>query len=497
MSSFQQQGHGMLTAIPTPKVPSPERASPEALGALSLQQGDKLSALRYYEEAVRRAPSDPAVQKALADFYLVALGKRAEAYAAYKRVLTLNPDAVETLQILANLAVTDNKLGEAREYYTAILRLEPWNQQARHAIANMPGSPEVRPSTGPTADPFRNMVHHVQRSVSTGEDAEVERGLDRLVELKRVTAEGPSRAAVGQRHAAAGRLEQAAAAFEGHLQLAPGDAQTRNDLGVVYYRLGRKEAALEQYEAAYRLEPENITFAKNLADFLLVERAELERALGIYVRALRARPRDVELLGAIAYVSAAAGKVDDAKFFLSRILDIEPWNSSVKDLLEKVSPDGPQQGLTTFRDDILTEARDHIASGDLTGARAALETILATSPRNAAALNDLAIVCYRLGQKDEALGLFQSAVQCDPDEPSYQKNLADCLAVDAGRYEDALRVYVEILRRDPRNVDTLMGLGNICRLMGRTADARDFYSKAVAVEPGHQAAHDALTSLGE
>jgi tetratricopeptide (TPR) repeat protein len=109
----------------------------------------------------------------------------------------------------------------------------------------------------------------------------------------------------------------------------------------------------------------------------------------------------------------------------------------------------------------------------------------------------LAIVCYRLGQKDEALELFQSAVQYDPDEPAYQKNLADALASESGKFEEALRIYVELLRRNPRDADTLVGLGNTCRLMGRTADARDFYTKALVLDPALQAARDALSTLSE
>jgi tetratricopeptide (TPR) repeat protein len=94
----------------------------------------------------------------------------------------------------------------------------------------------------------------------------------------------------------AGRYEDGIAELQNLLQIYPDYAAAHNDLGVLFYNQGEKERALRHYEMASRLQPENFTLLKNLADFYYVESGRVEDALGIYVRILESHPEDIETL---------------------------------------------------------------------------------------------------------------------------------------------------------------------------------------------------------
>ena len=64
-----------------------------------------------------------------------------------------------------------------------------------------------------------------------------------------------------------GSKKKAIGALEMFLAIYPNYSPAHNDLGGLYYDMGEKEKALGHYEKAARLEPQNLVFQKNLADF--------------------------------------------------------------------------------------------------------------------------------------------------------------------------------------------------------------------------------------
>ena len=64
-----------------------------------------------------------------------------------------------------------------------------------------------------------------------------------------------------------GREKEAIGALRVFLGLYPDYALAHNDLGVLYFKEGEKEKAQRHYERASQLEPDNLAFQKNLADF--------------------------------------------------------------------------------------------------------------------------------------------------------------------------------------------------------------------------------------
>ena len=75
------------------------------LGVLYFNQGNKEKALFFYERAARLDPGNVTFQKNLADFYYIELQKREEALKLYLRILSLQPDDIETLLTLGNICI--------------------------------------------------------------------------------------------------------------------------------------------------------------------------------------------------------------------------------------------------------------------------------------------------------------------------------------------------------------------------------------------------------
>lgn len=65
-------------------------------------------------------------------------------------------------------------------------------------------------------------------------------------------------------------------------------------------------------------------------------------------------------------------------------------------------------------------------------------------------------------------------------------------AYNAGNDAEAQKLYKQVLQRDVRNVDALLGLGAIASRQGRVADANGWYGKVLEVEPRNSMAQSAM-----
>jgi len=67
--------------------------------------------------------------------------------------------------------------------------------------------------------------------------------------------------------------------------------------------------------------------------------------------------------------------------------------------------------------------------------------------------------------------------------------------VEAGDYEDALRILEDLNQAEPGNADVLNMLGYAHRKLGRMEAAFDHYREALAIEPRHLGANEYLGEL--
>ena len=293
----------------------------------------------------------------------------------------------------------------------------------------------------------------------------------------------------------ASRPADAVRALQNIVRSFPKFARAHSDLGMLYYQSGEKQKAIAHYERAAIISPENADFQKNLADYYYVEMARAEDALKLYSKVLQARPNDVETLMTAGHILVSLQRFEEADAYYSKVLEIEPWNPLANEIHDKLSQRSRDGNGSRKTEDMYAEVKRLLDLGDQAGARRQLEKMLGVCPHFALAHNDLAVLCYQSGDKDQALRHYEEAVRLQPESSTFQKNLGDFYYVEQGRIEDALRIYVRILETQPKDIETLMATGHICSSLSRWDDAGTFYRRVLEIEPWKTEARKELDRL--
>jgi len=280
------------------------------------------------------------------------------------------------------------------------------------------------------------------------------------------------------------------------LQTYPSFAQGHNDLSVIYLQSGNPTLALAHQEKACRLQPDNITFRKNLADFYAVELGWLDDAVDIYLEILKRNPRDTEALIALGRLgSAMDGSVALEPPSARPEIAAPPIQQLVtKPVAPSFQPSPAVPPRKSF-DELYREAQEIAATGRFAEALQKLEELLGLQPGNAVLYNDLGVICYKLGDVSAAQANYERSVALDSANPVFARNLADLYFAELGRGDDAIRIYLDLHRRNPRDIETLINLGHICSAVDRPAEARNFYQRALEIEPWNSDARQALAAM--
>ena len=117
---------------------------------------------------------------------------------------------------------------------------------------------------------------------------------------------------------------------------------------------------------------------------------------------------------------------------------------------------------------------------------------LEKQPRNAAVLADLGYCYYLQGQLTKAESALTKATTIDPKEPRYWNNLGLTIG-HQGRYDEAL----DCFRKSGSEADAQYNLAFIYAAQERVPDAKRSFHAALANDPTHRRAREALASFEE
>ncbi len=238
----------------------------------------------------------------------------------------------------------------------------------------------------------------------------------------------------------------------------------------------------------------------------LIEQADLQNAELFARTALGIFPEQIDLLNDLGVIYVLQGRIQEAVAVLKKVISIDPENPVAKENIRSVlhnlgqafqsempSPQEPLQPVTDPNESIV-QAEGLIKAKHFEEAETLLKRILAGSPSNRDALNDLAVLYSVRGNLERAIELLNRLVELDPSNIIARKNLGN-LYVQVDRVEDGLKQYLEVLKMTPDDIDVLLSVAGISSLVGKRDDAISIYRTILKFDPQNIAASKALETI--
>lgn len=219
------------------------------------------------------------------------------------------------------------------------------------------------------------------------------------------------------------------------------------------------------------------TLAKNPASWMahnnlgiaLVEKSQLDEAIGHYREALRLRPDYAEAYNNLGIALGKKGQVEEAIRCYRESLRLKPDYAKAHYNLG-LALDGRGQlteAIGYYRESLRlrsdsAEAHNNLGAaldrmGQHDEALGHFQEALRLKPDYVEAHNNLGTACGRKGQLDAAIGQFQEAVRLNPDFADAHYNLGIAFR-KKGQLDAAIHQFREVLRLTPDNADARQGL---------------------------------------
>jgi tetratricopeptide (TPR) repeat protein len=192
------------------------------------------------------------------------------------------------------------------------------------------------------------------------------------------------------------------------------------------------------------------------------QRGDLNRAERAYQKLLRADGQHQEALRLLGCLYLQTQKAADAYRYLARAQQGRPTDSEILNNLASAARmlGRPDEAIALYQ-----KAINH-------------------EPGNAGALHNLGSAYYHKGELAAAVGSYQSALAVKPLYPEAHNSLANTLR-DLARFPEAIIHYQTALAQAPNYPDAKINLALTHEKAGHTDAAHEVYRQAIIQHPGH------------
>lgn len=265
------------------------------LGEAGLAVGDTTAAAKAYERATALAP-----RQALAWFGLglarEQLGAADTARTAYEKAIAVRPDFAEALNNLGSLVQAAGGSDAAIALFDRALAAKPGMSAAATNLAALQID---------VLDDYPAAIQTLRRAV------EINPG------------DAGLRFQLGTAYGRQGRAPDARAAYESAIEHAPQHADALNNLGVLHFQAWRNAEAEDCYRRALVAQPGHVHARANLGN-LLLRLGRFDDAVSAFEGALALRPGMEEALNGLALVLNERGHLDRAETVLREAIALHP-----------------------------------------------------------------------------------------------------------------------------------------------------------------------------
>lgn len=265
----------------------------------------------------------------------------------------------------------------------------------------------------------------------------------------------------GVRQHMAGRAEEAERWYRQALAMDGRHADSWHMLGVLAYQAGRSEEAMGLLGKAVELAPGQAAYRSNLGEACRLA-GKLERAEAEFRRAMAIMPELGDAHTNLAVLLLGQERHREALGVLEELMKRMPGNANgwrlMGDVLVKLKRIGEALGAyeravglkPDFWDARFNVALLQMDAGRLREAEAGLRAVIAATPEDWGAWEQLAEALKRMWRKDEAFGVLMELVRRNPGYAQGHGRLGNYLR-DGDRVDEALKAYERALELDPKD----------------------------------------------
>ena len=451
---------------------------PEAwrtLAQVELESGDEAAAARTLEDLAGRAPAEGAA--ALRDLGRLFLDRRdlqrAETY--LRKAVQRDPHDVEAWRRLAEVGAARHRQEEERRAWESLLREDPEDGEALLALGRL--------------------------ALRAGDAASARAWFGQLLVVSR--DEAGARASVAYAWLDGRRPEEALRLVDEGLAEAPGDPRLLFAKGIVLEDQRRWTEASAAFAGVAGDDAELVSSARASQAAALVHAGRAPEALAAVDAALAARPGDLRLLSARAFVLDRSGRAAEAVQFLERELRERGAGTAPVEIYEALAGSLQQSGrvdeaVRLLRKAVADRPRDEALryalavaqdkAGDRDGAIATMQGLLDLNPEHADAMNFVGYSWAERGVRlEEAEKLLSRALEIKPDNAFFLDSLG-WIEFQKGDYARAVSLLEHADALTAPEPTILEHLGDAYRRTRRPADAAVAYRRALkAFDDGAEA----------
>jgi tetratricopeptide (TPR) repeat protein len=447
------------------------------------------SEFRFYQLVTHGRELSPAAANARLGEVLIHAGRSAEAIAAIRRAIYIEPDNTRYIQLLGEALEAGGSADQSIiEEFRRIVAQQPQNAGAVQLLAR------AQARAGRVEDAAATL----RAGIAAARADDARSRLTLQVQLAETFAD-------------ASRYDDAVAVYEGLLKEhdisdAPLASESQRSFAVAVLssiialrkQAGQADEALSAIERMRRLLGSSDPVADMQKGELLRSLGRREEALAAIREARQRFPEEVGLLRLEAQTLAELGRADEALdllrprlegdandyteyLFMSSLLISAGRGAEAVEAARKAlaftSADNP--GPNTNALIMLSSAQER--SGDVKGAETTLRQVLAKDPNNATALNNLGYFLAEHGERlQEAFDMTQRAVRAEPTNPSYLDSFGWAY-YKLGKLKEAERYLSDAARRNPSSATIQEHLGDLFQRLGQSEKARTSWRKALSL----------------
>lgn len=425
-----------------------------------------------------------------------------EAESTLRKTLQLDPDRTSARLQLAALQINLGNHTEARELLNVVTRAEPKNSRAYYLLAGMEAS---LGNHSKAIEIFRS-IYELEKNdsralykagilhIETGDLTRAESAASELTTLFPKRGEGYRLR--GITHYYKKNYREAINELQRSVKFQP-HTEGYYFLGLSLYEMEDLENALSNFNIILAAKP-TYHRARLLTGIIHLRQKRIDAAITQLEKLVGQAPRFALAHNILGSAYMAKGKYDEGMKEFNRAIELD---ANLVDVYLKKGIFYLNRGRDKEAEtDLLTAVRiapdivntrmilasHYIRNKQFQKAVLLLQEGLSGSKADAALYNYMAAIMLFQKKQPECQKYLQKAKESDPDFYAAYFNLALYHAA-AGRNEDALNEFRQVLQRDPRNIKALLNIASLFELSGRLEEADVQYNKSLAT--GHETAY--------